>query len=379
MLLTHARLMRNDMFAPLLPGAKPRAGHFPLTTVEALATLEPGKEVYICGMITQPEDGLWCLEDTQKAVAIDLSGASLTPGFFTETCIVLAMGTYDPDATGSREDPGHFVMAPPSVASQLGASQQTTSRTVPSASAPMPGAPKRFVDLTDGRLPGMLRVSFLGHPPCEPRSQTLSAMSVVDPFNIIHTPAEFLKVKDLEEAASTKDSMIVICSNIYLDVPDTMVALRKMFEGFDSCGTVPAMFVFMGNFCSSPFGQHPGDRDAFRKRFDDLADLICAFDSIASGSQFVLIPGPNDPGAARILPRQSLPPFFCERLLDKHLIPHLTLATNPCRIRYFTQEIVFFRNDVSNRLQRRAIVPPQPTETDVQEHVSGSACYTGRT
>jgi hypothetical protein len=38
---------------------------------------------------------------------------------------------------------------------------------------------------------------------------------------------------------------------------------------------------------------------------------------------------------------------------------HVTLATNPCRIRYWTQEIVVFRFDSVSRLRRHCVVRPK--------------------
>lgn len=42
--------------------------------------------------------------------------------------------------------------------------------------------------------------------------------------------------------------------------------------------------------------------------------------------------------------------------------PSFTFTTNPCRIRFFTREIVVFRGEVSTRLRKRALLPPVSDE-----------------
>jgi DNA polymerase epsilon subunit 2 len=51
-------------------------------------------------------------------------------------------------------------------------------------------------------------------------------------------------------------------------------------------------------------------------------------------------------------------------------VPNVTCTTNPCRIRYYTQDIVIFRDDLQQKMQRHAILPPVPTdqgEADMSE------------
>jgi hypothetical protein len=46
----------------------------------------------IMGMITQPSEGAYALEDLTCSVPLDLSNAHYTAGLFTENCIVVAEG-----------------------------------------------------------------------------------------------------------------------------------------------------------------------------------------------------------------------------------------------------------------------------------------------
>lgn len=49
-----------------------------------------------------------------------------------------------------------------------------------------------------------------------------------------------------------------------------------------------------------------------------------------AGTRFVFVPGQRDPGAAEVLPRPPLPPYFTEKLLEE--IPSAVFASNPCRV-----------------------------------------------
>ena len=100
--------------------------------------------------------------------------------------------------------------------------------------------------------------------------------------------------------------------------------------------------------------------------------IILEFRAARGGSKFLFIPGPTDPGA-HVLPRAPLPKYFTSKLRQalgakrvpaedgqgwKTIPSRVSFSTNPCRLRYFTQEIVLFRDDVLNRMRRNCIVPP---------------------
>lgn len=111
---------------------------------------------------------------------------------------------------------------------------------------------------------------------------------------------------------------------------------------------------------------------------DDLAELLSEFPEILAETHVVLVPAPTDPGSAHVLPRPPIPSCFCKAL--QRLVPNVTLATNPCRIRYYTQEIVVFRDDITARVRRHCIVKPVDEsasesldETDTVAGVSAAA------
>lgn len=68
------------------------------------------------------------------------------------------------------------------------------------------------------------------------------------------------------------------------------------------------------------------------------------------------MPGPGDPGPANVLPRPALPAYFTSDL--RQLLPTAVFASNPCRMRLYTQEVVLFRSDLQNHMRRLCLIPP---------------------
>lgn len=64
--------------------------------------------------------------------------------------------------------------------------------------------------------------------------------------------------------------------------------------------------------------------------------------------------------------RPSLPKTVTENFLKK--VPNAEFTTNPCRIRYCSQEIVVMREDLIARLCRNSL--HAPIANDIPQHVS---------
>ena len=194
-------------------------------------------------------------------------------------------------------------------------------------------------------------------------------MGIVDPFRSIATSSEWGRIKALEKAtARSAPRLFIIVSNLHLDSPALLRNFRSLLEGFLESGSIPAMFILMGNFCSKPFGANRLDRDSYKAQMDALAACFEAFPDVASQTHVVLVPGPHDPGSPKILPRSPIPSYFTQSLA--RVLPYFTSASNPCRLRFFTQEIVIFRGDMTGRLQRRSLIPSSPSYMPSYEHVS---------
>ena len=230
------------------------------------------------------------------------------------------------------------------------------------------GGATQFSALTDSRLPGVLRVKTLGHPMPESRATTLRAMAIVDPLRAFSTPAEFEHVQALMEgSADAQRSTLAVLADVHLDRPEVLAGLRHMLTGLARADSVPAMFVLMGGFASRPYGQHAGDRALYTAGFEALAALLADFPEVCSRTHFVFVPGPGDwdPGSARVLPRPPLPHSVVASLVGNPALPRVTFTSNPCRVRFFTQELVFFRQDLSMLLRRQALLTPwQSAEAD---------------
>ena len=83
----------------------------------------------------------------------------------------------------------------------------------------------------------------------------------------------------------------------------------------------------------------------------------------------MLVPGPLDPTVSTVLPRRSIPSTFTGRLKSK--VPRLHLASNPCRIKFFNQEVVIFRENVMGRMLRNLVgVKPDVRNDDLKRYVS---------
>ncbi len=109
--------------------------------------------------------------------------------------------------------------------------------------------------------------------------------------------------------------------------------------------------------------------DAFLDNFDALADLIASYPSMTRTTHFVFVPGPRDITGNSVLPRRPLVSSFVSRLKSK--IPKVHFATNPCRIKFFNQEIVIFREDCMSKMLRNVVgVKPDARSDDLKRFVS---------
>lgn len=171
--------------------------------------------------------------------------------------------------------------------------------------------------------------------------------------------------------------MFVILSDVFLDNPTVLEKIECMLEGYSSFHPLP-IFVFMGNFTSKPFSSSSsssgGGTKTMMSYFDDLANIITKFPNVAQNGRFVFVPGPQDPGITGVLPRSPLPKYFTSTLRSK--VKHAIFASNPCRMRYFSKELVFYRDDLVRKLRRHCLLEPRVDEeeenvNEVDEDVDG--------
>lgn len=142
--------------------------------------------------------------------------------------------------------------------------------------------------------------------------------------------------------------------------------LRILFEGF-SQAVIPLMFILIGNFKSVPYTYTAESFRSYKDTFDQLANLVAEYPEIARNSHFVFVPGPQDPWAGNILPRPPIPKSFTDRITQ--IITNIYFTGNPCRIKYCSQEIVIFREDLMNIMRRNAMLSVSETEIPLEQHV----------
>lgn len=102
--------------------------------------------------------------------------------------------------------------------------------------------------------------------------------------------------------------------------------------------------------------------------FNALTDLLQSF-PLLQNSHFIFVPGPLDPWSSSTLPRPALPAAFTARLAAR--IPKAKFVSNPCRIRYFGQEIVVYREDLMGRMVRGLVSIKNEEAADMKRYVSG--------
>uniref|UniRef100_A0A0D3G3K2 DNA polymerase II subunit 2 n=3 Tax=Oryza TaxID=4527 RepID=A0A0D3G3K2_9ORYZ len=211
-------------------------------------------------------------------------------------------------------------------------------------------------------------VNTCGFPPLEDREASLSMLMGLDFFGggVIPTE-ETVRLSTLEKKAM--NDMFVILSDVWLDnYEKTMEKLGVVLDGYDSLEAVPSLFVLMGNFCSRPCNLAFNSFEELRLQFGKLGEMIAARSRLKEHSRFLFIPGPDDAGPSKALPRCALPKYLTEEL-QKH-IPNAIFVSNPCRVKFYTQEIVFFRQDLLYRMRRSCLIPPTTEETsDPFEHL----------
>ncbi|TFY59686.1 hypothetical protein EVJ58_g5635 [Rhodofomes roseus] len=85
-------------------------------------------------------------------------------------------------------------------------------------------------------------------------------------------------------------------------------------------------------------------------------------------THFVFVPGPLDAAVNSALPRWPLMSSFIARL--KSRIPKVHFGSNPCRIKFFEQEIVIFRENLMARMLRNLVgVKPNVHTDDLKRYL----------
>ncbi|KAJ8500607.1 hypothetical protein OPV22_011159 [Ensete ventricosum] len=304
------RIARDKFFSkPVFASKMTESESCEITPIQSLIGCTGRR--WIMGVISQLEEGQFYLEDLSAAVPIDLSNSKITSGFFVENTVVVVEG-----------------------------------------------------ELLSN---GIFQVNTCGFPPLEDRETSLSLLMGLDFFSgeVLSTEENF-RLLGLEKKAV--NDMFVVLSDVWLDNEETMEKLAVVFDGYESVEVVPSLFILMGNFCSRSCNLAFYSYSNLRMQFAKLGEMIASHPKLREQSRFLFIPGPDDAGPSKVLPRCALPKYLTEEL-QKH-IPAVIFGSNPCRIKFYTQEIVVFRQDLLYRMRRSCLIPPSTAETsDYFQHL----------
>ncbi|RKP22125.1 DNA polymerase epsilon, subunit B [Rozella allomycis CSF55] len=253
---------------------------------------------YLLGMISQIKDGCLYLEDEESNVPIDLSDANCSIGLFTEGCIVIVEGVFES---------------------------------------------------------GVFKVSFIGFP-SDPNEENRNFVN----FDYLINSNQKSFTKDVLLEVESNENAWFIFSEVHLDDQKTLQALGKILQVLNDSKPTPFALIFLGNFSSKSVNGMPMGFESYQNGFNQLAQLISKFPNLANNTNFVFIPGPEDPFGGAIYPMAPIPDSFTLKIRQICKKAHFT--TNPCRIIFCTQELVFFRYDLAKKVHRNAILEPRHTD-----------------
>ncbi|KAF1939879.1 DNA polymeras-like protein epsilon subunit B [Clathrospora elynae] len=374
--IVHQRILRNEAFqAPTFSTARSatlsRTGPAvtaQTNTITPIANLlgRTGSTHLLLGMFTVSATGALSLSDLTGTITLDIQHARPIPengAYFAPGMIVLVEGSYE-------EEGG--------TTSTLGGSGGI-----------------------GGTIGGKFVAFSVGHPPCEKRTATLGGAEEVDK-NGLAGPAfgwtDFLGVGSQRATGSRmkkiaskllgaeKAHNVVIASDLHLDVPSTLSALRTLLRAHtpdptDAHPVYPLAIILMGNFCSkaSLAGAPGAGSIGYKEHFDTLAYVLAEFQQLIAHTTLVFVPGDNDAwpsafssGATTPLPRKPVPQLFTNRILKtvaeanrqvwgvgkaKGKEGEVIWTSNPSRLTWFgvRGEMAILRDDVVGRLQRTSI------------------------
>ncbi|KPA86099.1 putative DNA polymerase epsilon subunit b [Leptomonas pyrrhocoris] len=207
---------------------------------------------------------------------------------------------------------------------------------------------------------GALQVLRIDLPPAERREVTLRDVGTsTDLFGL--APSDLIGA--LTEEKRSVQNVIIVMAHVHLDKTSTMSRLARFFErmqGLSEAELRDVTFVFTGDFSSIPL--HFSDASHLPDIFDSSDRLQTLLDGLgrcvtlnaptaAQQSQFVLIPGPNDMTVLQgFQPQTPIAAHFAKGLESR--IKRLTLAPNPCRLRFHTHEMIIARRDFLRDFQQ---------------------------
>lgn len=315
--LLRSIVLRNEYFLPPLAvgaGRGERSSFMKLTTTKNLLGRQ-GERCLLFGRLSTTAEGFYALEDAEGSVELDLTHAVPGEGIFTEGAFILVEGEYT--------------------------------------------------------LQEKLRALAIGHPPSEPRDEARKLFGHVDFLGTGAVPQKSVAALHAQEQQH-RDQCIAVFSDVHLDVERALSSLRAILQGYDDAGFIPLAIVLCGNFSSTRATTDGEQLERYMASFQALAEVLLRFPRILAQSHLVMVPGPADPVATPVLPRGRLPAPLVERFerrLPRAFVEErLHWMSNPCRLVYYSQEVVIFRDDLMSKMLRSAVrLKDEVKEGDLQK------------
>ncbi|KAK7205188.1 DNA polymerase alpha/epsilon subunit B-domain-containing protein [Myxozyma melibiosi] len=303
------KLLRNEEFqAPSFHSSK--ALDWRAVTIIKNLLGRHGQAFCVLGLLIKGSNGNWWAEDPSGRLELELNNAEFGDGYFVPGCILLFDGVY--------------------------------TRTE------------------------KLRVKSIRHPPAETREVSREAYGYLDFMgvgNVGSTPdGRFDKAIEEKMVAEEKrkgkrGKIVVLGGEMHLDDAKTFEALARVFAILEEAP--PMAVVLCGSFLSIPFYNN-GVSSTYKDNFDQLAQLLSKYPTLAKTSTFIFVPGNNDPwgstasaGGAMLWPQRGVPEIFSSQV--RRVLRKSVWTSNPCRICYYSQEIVICRDDLASRLRRNNV------------------------
>lgn len=385
--IVHQRLMRNESFqttsftSTKATPALLRSGSNAATIQQAykitpISNLlgRSGTSHLLLGLLATTATGDLAITDLSGSVVLDLSIARPVPedgAWFGPGMIVLIEGSYEEDGSNN---------------SNLGGAGGV-----------------------GGQIKGKFIANTIAGPPAERRDSTLGTASKgnltsaqtsvgagfgwVDFLGVGSEKAigtqmrrvqkQVLGATEPDSDSRLKRRKVAILGECHFDSPRTLEAIRAILASYNASGEVedrPLSIVLMGNFVSaaSMAGSTTGGGSIeYKEHFDALTSMLTEFPALLASTSLVFVPGDNDPwassfsaGAAAAIPRERVPEIFTSRIKraiatantdagikDRDVPGEAVWTSNPARMTLFgpTEELVFFRDDITGRLRRSAV------------------------
>ena len=383
------RILRNEAFqAPSFSRTGENAtqnGFYKLTPIANLLG-RGGTSHLLLGLLVVAPTGTLALNDPTGSIYLSLEHATLLQGadssYFCPGMIVLIEGVYEEDWSGAGS----------SGLGNTGGVGGTIGGRFVGFAIGGPPVEKRNVSLGIGLGSGDVGGGFGW-------TDFLGVGSERAVGTRMRRLEQRLLGSDEESSADGREARrkAIILSDVTLDQPAVLAALRKLLQTYSTSSQAPMTWVLCGPFVSRAASSGTDiDSVAYKEAFNSLAAVLSDFPALLRHSTWVFVPADNDPwasafsaGASTLIPQDGVPDVFTNRVKrafaeakreggisrkEGEKDGEAVFTSNPARLSLFgpAHEVVVFRDDISGRFRRSAVRVGQATR-QTQQQTNGEA------